>query len=155
EDNDLHHLIQTGNVEKIKALLARNPKLINDKGRYSSTPLQIAAWQGRMEIVKLLLAAGAELDATSAASLGDAAQLAALLEDKPWQTNPPNKPLHAAAERGDRKSVELLLAYGADPNLDYGFGNVRGPYTPLSTAVTSGHYEITKILLEHGAKTQA
>ncbi len=106
------------------------------------------------EAVKALFESDAEKEVVSAAERGDSVQLAKILKERPWLAKPPHKPLHAAASKGDRKCVELLLAHGADPNLDYGFGNVLGPFTPLSDAVTGGHYEVTKLLLEHGAKTR-
>jgi ankyrin repeat protein len=151
-DDDLHAWVQTSDVAKVKAIIAKNPKLVNSKGRYNCTPLELAATQGRWEMVNLLLAAGAEVDIVSAAGLGDVARVTALLKEKPWLAKPPNKPLHSAAGHGHLAVVKILLAYGADPNLDYGFGNVWGPYTPLSDAVTGGHYEIAKALCESGAK---
>jgi hypothetical protein len=155
DDENITDLIQfEGTEEKLKALLAKHPELATRRlGRRGETPLQLAASQRRVAKVEILLAAGAKMDALSAAALGRFDELEAILKKEPWQAKAPNKTLHAAAERGDLRSVKLLLACGADPNLDYGFGNVLGPYTPLSSAVTRGHYEIAKLLLEHGAKT--
>ena len=50
------------------------------------------------------------------------------------------------------ESVKLLLANGADPNLGYEVINVSGAYTPFTSAVNGGHYEIAKLLCEHGAR---
>jgi ankyrin repeat protein len=43
--------------------------------------------------------------------------------------------------------VELLLKYGAQPNLGYGDG-----WTPLSRAVKQGSAAIVQLLLAHGVK---
>ena len=51
---------------------------------------------------------------------------------------------------GHKKLVQFLLNRGADPNaVDY------GDITPLHIAAEVGHFEITKILLKHGAKVNA
>jgi ankyrin repeat protein len=150
--DDIHMQVQSGNLERVKALLAKNPKLLNEKGGYHQTPLQMAANHGYVEIAGMLIAAGAELDIETAAELGKTKEVAAMLKEKPWLAKAPHKPLHPAAGRGYLEIVKLLLDNGANPNLDYGFSNVLGPYTPLSNAVTGGHYEIAKLLCEHGAK---
>lgn len=51
-------------------------------------------------------------------------------------------PLHWAAERGNLAQVELLLAWGSDPNRQDYFGE-----TPLHYAAESGHTEVTKRLI--------
>jgi hypothetical protein len=45
-------------------------------------------------------------------------------------------PLHMAASQGDLVAVDLLLAYGADPN---GVARIDDMVTPLEVAVTAGH----------------
>ncbi len=49
-----------------------------------------------------------------------------------------------AAEKGDLRVVQKLLAGGADPNFRYG-------RSPLIVAAMEGHHEIVRLLLEAGA----
>jgi ankyrin len=82
---------------------------------------------------------------------GQTETVAAILKEKPWLAKRPHKFLHEAARNGHPQIARLLLERGADPNLDYGFSNVLGPYTPLSAAVTAGDYDIARMLCEDGA----
>ena len=79
---------------------ATSPSMPQD---YHRTPLHVAARWGREEVVRLLLAAGATVDAK---------------EKEGGLT-----PLMGAAADGKLRCVQLLLDAGADPLLK----NVRGP----------------------------
>jgi ankyrin repeat protein len=149
---DIHSLVQEGDLEKVKVALAKNPKLVNSKDRSGETPIQIAARSGYKAIAEVLLKVGAKLDIESAAALGLTNEVKAILDREPWLAKAPRRPLHYAAEGRHLDLVKLLLDHGADPNLDYGFSNVLGPVTALSRAVSSGSYEIVKLLCERGAK---
>lgn len=56
-------------------------------------------------------------------------------------------PLLMACGRGDLKTVNLLLAHGADPNIT----GMRG-VTPLEVAALKGHHELIHSLLAKGAE---
>ena len=59
-----------------------------------------------------------------------------------------NQPLHACiALSRDPETVRILIAQGADVNMAQ-----AGGYTPLHQAAAAGLIEVTKILLEAGAK---
>jgi ankyrin repeat protein len=60
-------------------------------------------------------------------------------------------PLHVAVEYNDKRSVQILLNHGADPNVN----RERGLPTPLHTAAEYGHLQIAVILLEQGADVNA
>lgn len=96
------------------------------------TPLQLAAEQGRMEIVRYLVLQGAEIDATTPENTGEVT------------------PLRYAITNGDIEMVLFLIEQGADVNK----ANNRG-WTPLMTAVTNGHVDIIDILLDAGADINA
>jgi len=84
-------------------------------------PLVGAAWTGDVELARHLLDAGADPDLTS---------------DEAFS------PLYAAAVRGDRAMVELLLARGAAPA-----PTVRpGVRTPAEAASAAGHPELVPLL---------
>jgi ankyrin repeat protein len=151
-EREIHWIVQEGDLKQVKAALAKDRKLLNSKGTYGQTPIQIAAFRGFRAIADALLKAGARLDIESAAALGMTKEVASMLKEQPWLAKAPHKPLHHAAGGRHLDVVKLLLRHGADPSLDYGFHNVSGPVTPLSDAVASGSYEIVKLLCEHGAK---
>lgn len=58
--------------------------------------------------------------------------------------------LHLAAANGDRDLVEMLLAAGANPNVQNRVGE-----TPLHFAAAHGHLETARILIAHGAHLNA
>lgn len=96
-----------------------------DKGGF--TPLLFATQQGTLESVKLLIAAGADVNETApegisalvvAAHSGHGAVAAFLLEKgaDPNASGAGYTALHAAILRGDATLVKALLARGADPD---------------------------------------
>lgn len=92
------------------------------------TPLHEAAFYGRVDMVRLLLDAGAPAGARATAT-----ELFG------------STPLHAAAHKGHAAVVHLLLAHGADVAAG------DGGRTPLRTAAMWGHADAARLLLEHGA----
>ncbi|KAG1661828.1 Ankyrin repeat domain-containing protein 17 [Nymphon striatum] len=99
---------------------------LEDRGnKNDSTPLMCAASSGNLDIVKLLLKNGADINAQSLTG---------------------NTPLMCACSGGFEDIVRLLLSEGASIE-DH---NENG-HTPLMEAASAGHVPIAKILLEHGA----
>lgn len=96
------------------------------------TPLQLAAEQGRMEIVRYLVQQGAIVDATTEPGTGEVT------------------PLRFAIANGDIEMVLFLIEHGADVNK----ANEQG-WTPLMTATRHGHGDIIDVLLEAGADLHA
>ncbi|MFP4248170.1 MAG: ankyrin repeat domain-containing protein [Armatimonadota bacterium] len=88
------------------------------------SPLELAVERGDMEMIRLLLAHGADPSAVS--NEGPSAQPA----------------LHYAAENGMREVVELLLEHGADP------GRLWMGYQPRHLAEDAGHDEVAELLAE-------
>jgi ankyrin repeat protein len=58
-----------------------------------------------------------------------------------------DRPLHLVARRGNAKCIKLLLDAGADPHAK---GDLS--CTPLDEAVSGGHLEAARLLLEAGAR---
>jgi ankyrin repeat protein len=85
-----------GLVEKVKALLALDPKLVDARDSDGSTPLHCASWKGHPAVVAVLLAAGADVNARNS--------------NEHWGTTP----LHAAAHANQAAIAQLLLDHGAD-----------------------------------------
>jgi len=116
---------------QITQLLVRGPARadINRKNRDGSTPLIYAAKLGREDHAWLLLQSGALLDEQD--SRGCTA-------------------LHRAIAAGHGSLVWLLLAKGANPNIQS--REDKGSYTPLHLAVKYGYVSIASLLCVHGAR---
>ena len=83
---------ERGDAAKVRQFLAADTTLANARGLHNKTPLHIAAEKNHTEIAKLLIDAGADMNAE--ASLG-------------------MTPLALAAKMGNREVAEVLLAHGA------------------------------------------
>jgi len=110
--------------------------------------LTIAHWAvefGRTRVLKVLRAHGANLDVRDARG---------------------GSPLHQAVSSNDLNLVRGLLSLGADPNLEFELPEsesmkrlreadsrfAKRVYTSLSMALDNRNIEVSKLLLEHGAK---
>lgn len=97
------------------------------------TPLRIAVCGGDLEVVKLLLANGANPNAETFSILSNLAR-----ETRPGYRN---TVLHEAIEKGSFPIAEALLAAGADPNRTDHEGK-----TPLAIAHEKGSTELVALL---------
>jgi ankyrin repeat protein len=88
-------------------------------------PLHSAAANRHLELCRLLLAAGADVNAREGSGY---------------------TPLHAAAQLGDPEMVELFLSAQADPN-----AATEGGETPAATAESAGHVDVARRLREVAA----
>ncbi|GFX74022.1 ankyrin-1 [Trichonephila clavipes] len=93
------------------------------------TSLHLAAENGCLELVNLLLKRGADVNA---------------------KTDQLNTALHLSSFNGYTDILKTLIMNGADINVH----NVNGG-TALHNAAENGHEDIVEILLEHGAKVNA
>ena len=138
---------------------------IDALNQYRNTPLHFAAKEGRAKTVKLLIDAGATIDAREdkllatplhyAAEKGDAKTVKVLIDAGATIDAREGKllatPLHFAARRGHADVAEQLIAAGADPN-------TRGKclLTPLHLAVALfSHKDVVKVLIDAGADPEA
>jgi uncharacterized protein len=124
---DLSDAAQTGDIERLKALLDRNRSFASMPDEQGYTPLHYTAYFGHYDMASYLLSIGADLTAISLDPLR-------------------SQPLHAAASSGHRHVAALLLEAGADPNAEQ-----TGQWTPLHSAAAGGHEEIVRMLLAQGA----
>jgi len=161
-DITIHDAAAKGNLEAVKHHLAAgmNVNTQDDSGR---TPLHWAVYQNHKEIVGLLIANSADVNARFgveqftplfAAAINDNKEIAEFLitngadVNEKYQNN--INPLLIAAIRDSRTVVELLIAEGANLNSK----NAEGE-TALHCAAYQNHKEISQLLLAKDADVNA
>ena len=127
--SEIHEAVKKGDVQAVKALLAKDPKLVVFKDKNGETPLHEAARRGRKEIAALLIANKADLNAHNNRVYWD------------------STPLMYAVVNAHKDLVELLLKSNADPNHQRRTWRVSA----LHDAVGQNNIEIVRLLLEHKA----
>jgi hypothetical protein len=132
-ETDIYFAAAVGDVARIGTILASDPSLVNKRSDNNDvlfgggTPLQVAAYADRLDVVKFLLDHGANIHDRSE-----------------WKNT---EAVEKAAWTGAADVVEYLLDHGATVNgTDKDF-----THSPLYNAATSGHADVVKILLAHGA----
>jgi len=149
----LEEYIETGNSLAIDDLLNGNPSLAKQKTSHEISPLLLACYYQKPQIVKILLKHIDELTIHEAAAASLLEQVQAMIEDHPEMLNEVSDhgftPLGIAAHFGNEDIVRFLLASGADPNIQSQNGyNVY----PLHSAISAGFDNIAKMLIEAGAE---
>jgi uncharacterized protein len=149
---ELFEVVRAGDTVRLKALLAAQPGLVNVRNERGHSPVLIAQYHHKKEAVAVLLAAGPELDLFDAASVGQTARVAELLDADPTQVNAYSSdgfyPLGLAAFFGHPDTVRLLLARGADVTQV-----ARNPMRvqPLHAAVAGRSIDAVRQLVQAGA----
>jgi ankyrin repeat protein len=152
----LFEAIRNGDLSVVKTHLSREE--LNTPDASGRTPLMQAAAFGNIETLRVLLDAGAEVNARNRAdatallwAAGDPEKARLLIErgaDVKLQSKQGRTPLMVAASRPANSSVvALLLAKGADPRAQDRLGT-----TVLSLACRFGDLESVKLLLRAGAE---
>jgi uncharacterized protein len=117
-----------GRKGRLTEILANDPTQVNAESQDGFRPLHLAVFGRQEDAVRLLIEAGAEVDAMSS---GEIARV---------------RPLGTAAFVSSAALARVLLEAGADPN-----AAGDGGFTPLHTAARNGDEELVRVLLEHGA----
>jgi ankyrin repeat protein len=119
---------KSGQIERVKGLLAADPALVHACDKDGSTALHCVTWKGHQEIVAFLLAAGADVNAHNS--------------NEHWGTTP----LRAAAHANQAAIAQLLIEHGADVNAQDLYGK-----TPMHHTTFHKAKAVAKLLEKHGA----
>src|SRR5471032_627403 len=103
---EIHTAAARGDVEKVKALLADNPDLVSSQDEHGWTPLYFAAASGHKDVVELLVANKADVNAV----------------------NQHFTPLHAAVLNHHQDVADLLIASNAQVTI---FDAAAGGYVEI------------------------
>jgi ankyrin repeat protein len=129
--------VALADTTRVRELVRANPAVLHEIHWTNGGLLSLAVNHGHVEIVRLLLDLGADVD--------ERLMLDELEEPTPsWGT-----PLWYASLAGQRDIVELLLDRGADPN-----ANVYASGWPLRNAWGHKDDSVKRLLLARGAKLQ-
>ncbi|KAF5006590.1 hypothetical protein FDECE_7041 [Fusarium decemcellulare] len=110
-------------------------ELVNFEWGWYGTPLLQAVLGGQLKVVQLLLERGADPNYRLQSKINNGKTL-----------------IHAAAEGGDIKVLEAIIAVVADPSLEVRDSKQR---TPLYYACVEGREEMVEYLLDKGVSTDA
>lgn len=149
----LEEYIESGNAAGIDNLLHTNPALCQQKTSHEISPLLLACYYNKHQIVKIILQHIQEINIWEAAAAGLTEVVSELLEETPSLLNTFSEhgftPLGMATHFGNTEIVRYLLLKGADANLS----SQNGYHVyPLHAAISSNFDEIAKMLIEAGAE---
>ncbi|KAM9677834.1 ankyrin repeat domain-containing protein 17 isoform 7-T9 [Trichechus inunguis] len=151
-----------GHVEVARLLLENGAGINTHSNEFKESALTLACYKGHLEMVRFLLAAGADQEhktdemhtALMEACMDGHVEVARLLLDSGAQVNMPadsfESPLTLAACGGHVELAALLIERGASLEEV----NDEG-YTPLMEAAREGHEEMVALLLGQGANINA
>lgn len=169
--DDLFAAARAGDVEKISALIAASPTLVDGTDRNGDTPLFAAVENMQLDAAKTLLDAGASVDGRfrrdwqllhAVAFFGDGLKvaperrkaIAALLIEHGADVTSADldgtTALHVAAMKARMELLGLFVAAKSDVNAKDGRER-----TPLHFAAVFGHPEVITWLVKHGADASA
>jgi ankyrin repeat protein len=148
----------------VRRFLAADPALVNYIGEWGNTPLHTAVDNGRLEVARALIAAGANVNSPGRREDGHMPLFNAVDRRRPEiarlllasgaavdaRDKADNTPLAYAADNRP-EMAEVLLAAGADVNAR----RKSDGWTPLFTAVHHNAVDTVRVLLRHGADMEA
>jgi len=163
----LHEAAAIGDTSRVRAALERDPEQLDAHSPEGFTPLALAAHFGHLEVMRVLIDSGADVNRVAthhlavtplhAALFGRQVAAAVLLVERGADVTLARggsgwkragwTPLHYAAGMGFSALVQPLLDRGADPTRRDEAGQ-----TPIDVAIDASHNEIADVLRSRGAK---
>jgi len=147
--------IKAGEFDRVKAMLAADPTLLDARARTGESAILTAVYRGQKAIVNLLVSRGAPMTLCEASAAGEIERVERLLaegaavdvySDDGWT------PLHLASFFGHTKIAELLLTSGADVTAHSLNSNAN---TPLHASLAGNQKMVAGLLIGHGADVNA
>lgn len=123
--DNIHELAQQGNLDGVKALIEKDPKLVDAKDQDGRTPLHWACRGVHLDMVKYLVEKGADVNA---------------------EDNNKVVPLHSLATRNSAEAMEILIAKGANVDAASYGGNTALHYAGMNDAA-----DAAAVLVKKGA----
>jgi ankyrin repeat protein/L-ascorbate metabolism protein UlaG (beta-lactamase superfamily) len=160
--DDIHSVVQQGDLTKTQSLIAKDPALLNSKTEDGRTPLHVAVMGGHQELMEFLIQEGANIDALDNeertpllnAIIFKKPELAHILikrgADVKIKSKEGANAIIYALFFGPEDLIEPILDSGQDVNERY-----EGGVTMMQGAAAMGHIKAMNILLERGADVNA
>ncbi len=130
-DLDIFEAAALGRTARIAELLRQDPSAANACSPDGFSPLGLAAFFGRLDVLEALIAAGADVNAAAKNAMRV-------------------RPLHSAVANRDPDvafaAAEMLIAAGADVNAAQ-----HGGWTPLHQAAAQRNARLVQLLIARGA----
>lgn len=152
EPKEFFEAVKKGALPRVKEFLARDRNLVNAKTDKGFSPVTLAAYYGKDEVLEAVLALRPTLSLHEAAIVGDLNRVKEFVEQNTKLANDVSapdgfSPLGLAAHFGRRQVAQYLLRKGADVN----FASPESGFTALTGAIAGGHPGIVRILIDAGA----
>jgi ankyrin repeat protein len=158
-DSEIFTALRLGDAGKVTTLLEADPSLVNARSDSGDSPVLIAAYGGRQDLVAILLEKSPEVTLFEAAALGMADRARDLLGRDPSSIDTYSHDgwtaLHLAAFFGRKEIAAILLDHGAPVNARSRNERFGREITPLHAAAANRQLAVAELLLDRGAEVNA
>jgi ankyrin repeat protein len=148
----LEQYIESGNSRDLDLLLTNNPDLILEETSHGISPLLLACYFHKPQIIRVLLQHNQGLNIHEAVAAGLNNYIEAMIKQLPTVVNEISthgySALALATHFNKEEAVRILLTHKADPNIPT--QNEESLY-PLQIALLNKNNAISKLLIEAGA----
>lgn len=143
--------VKKGDLSRVNEFLSKDRDIVNARTANGVSPVTLAAYYGKDDVLKAILALRPTLTLHEAAIVGDLKRVREFVERDADLANAlaPDgfSPLGLAAHFGHRDIAEYLISKGADVN----FAAPESGFTALTGAIAGGHPALVRILIDAGA----